>query len=149
MQKFVTSPAAFLEVSREALWTAVAPATALGRTAHRAKSVGGFAAADTSHRQLDRGHHTTLVFGCITRNASWCGKPLHNAAIVARRGKVILEQHKSLLPTYGAFDELPQRSTCLRVDPAGREKRVSVAPSCADSLVGIRIVDDYAGITPS
>src|SRR4051812_12832736 len=48
----------------------------------------------------------TLVFGCITRNASWCGKPLHNAAIAARNGKVILEQHKSLLPTYDVFDEL-------------------------------------------
>jgi NAD+ synthase (glutamine-hydrolysing) len=48
----------------------------------------------------------TLIFGCITRNASWCGKPLHNAAIVARNGKVILEQHKSLLPTYDVFDEL-------------------------------------------
>jgi len=47
----------------------------------------------------------TLVFGCITRSASWCGKPLHNAAIVARGGKVILEQHKSLLPTYDVFDE--------------------------------------------
>src|SRR5450759_4142225 len=34
-----------------------------------------------------------LIFGCITRNASWCGKPLHNTAIVARNGRVILEQH--------------------------------------------------------
>src|SRR6266849_9400650 len=49
---------------------------------------------------------TPLIFGCITRNASWCGKPLHNAAIAARNGKVILEQHKSLLPTYDVFDEL-------------------------------------------
>ena len=49
---------------------------------------------------------TTLVFGCITRNASWCGKPLHNSAIVARHGKIVLEQHKSLLPTYDVFDEM-------------------------------------------
>jgi NAD+ synthetase len=47
-----------------------------------------------------------LVFGCITRNASWCGKPLHNAAIVAQNGKQLLEQHKMLLPTYDVFDEL-------------------------------------------
>jgi NAD+ synthetase len=47
-----------------------------------------------------------LIFGCITRNASWCGKPLHNAAIVAQNGRLLLEQHKMLLPTYDVFDEL-------------------------------------------
>src|SRR5438270_2843279 len=36
---------------------------------------------------------TTLIFGCITRNASWCGKPLHNSAIAARNGRIILEQN--------------------------------------------------------
>ena len=40
------------------------------------------------------------------RNAHWCGKPLHNAAIIARDGKILLEQHKTLLPTYDVFDEL-------------------------------------------
>ena len=41
---------------------------------------------------------TTLIFGCITRNGASCGKPLHNSAIVAQNGKILLEQHKSLLP---------------------------------------------------
>ncbi|HLJ74448.1 MAG TPA: NAD+ synthase [Thermoanaerobaculia bacterium] len=49
---------------------------------------------------------TALLFGCIVRNTSWCGKPLHNAAILAQNGKVILEYHKNLLPTYDVFDEL-------------------------------------------
>jgi len=49
---------------------------------------------------------TALIFGCVTRNRSWCGKPLRNAAIVAHRGKLVLEQHKVLLPTYDVFDEL-------------------------------------------
>src|SRR5258705_12852775 len=40
---------------------------------------------------------TTLIFGCPVRTESWCGKPLHNAAIVARNGKILLEQHKVLL----------------------------------------------------
>jgi NAD+ synthetase len=40
------------------------------------------------------------------RNRGWCGKPLRNAAIVAHRGKLVLEQHKVLLPTYDVFDEL-------------------------------------------
>jgi len=49
---------------------------------------------------------TALIFGCITRNTNWCGKPLHNAAIVAQNGGMLLEQHKALLPTYDVFDEL-------------------------------------------
>jgi NAD+ synthase (glutamine-hydrolysing) len=49
---------------------------------------------------------TALIFGCITRSQRWCGKPLHNAAIVAQNGRILLEQHKSLLPTYDVFDEL-------------------------------------------
>jgi NAD+ synthase (glutamine-hydrolysing) len=72
---------------------------------------------------------TTLVFGCPVRNANWCGKPLHNAAVVARNGKVLLEQHKTLLPTYDVFDELryfePARSVQL-VEIAGRRVGVSI-----------------------
>src|SRR5216684_3510446 len=75
----------------------------------------------------------TLVFGCITRNASWCGKPLHNAAIVARNGKIILEQHKSLLPTYDVFDE-------LRYFEPGRS--VGVA-EIAGVRAGIAICEDF------
>ena len=76
---------------------------------------------------------TTLVFGCITRSASWCGKPLHNAAIVARNGKVILEQHKSLLPTYDVFDE-------LRYFEAGRNVGVV---DIAGVKAGIAICEDF------
>src|SRR3954454_21637647 len=45
-----------------------------------------------------------LIFGCITRNESWSGKRVHNTAIVAQRGRILLEQHKMLLPTYDVFD---------------------------------------------
>ncbi|HJU46944.1 MAG TPA: nitrilase-related carbon-nitrogen hydrolase, partial [Gaiellaceae bacterium] len=48
---------------------------------------------------------TALVFGCITRNTSSAGKPLHNAAVVAQNGAVVFEQPKRLLPTYDIFDE--------------------------------------------
>src|SRR5688572_28738505 len=47
---------------------------------------------------------TTLIFGCPIRTASWCGKPLHITAVVARGGKILLEQRKMLLPTYDVFD---------------------------------------------
>jgi NAD+ synthetase len=76
---------------------------------------------------------TTLVFGCITRNISWCGKPLHNSAIVARNGRIILEQHKSLLPTYDVFDE-------MRYFEPGR--KVGVV-EIAGVRAGIAICEDF------
>jgi len=72
---------------------------------------------------------TTLIFGCPVRTASWCGKPLHNAAIIARNGKILLEQHKVLLPTYDVFDELryfePGKNVQV-VEIAGRRVGVSI-----------------------
>ena len=72
---------------------------------------------------------TTLIFGCPIPNTHWCGKPLHNAAIIARNGKVLLEQKKMLLPTYDVFDELryfePGTEVHL-VEIAGRKVGVSV-----------------------
>lgn len=74
-----------------------------------------------------------LVFGCITRNASWCGKPLHNAAIVAQNGKVLLEQHKMLLPTYDVFDELRY------FEPASSVKIVTIN----GTRVAVSICEDF------
>jgi len=76
---------------------------------------------------------TALIFGCPVRSASWCGKPLHNAAIVARNGKVILEQHKNLLPTYDVFDELRY------FEPA---KEIQVI-ELAGHRVGVSICEDF------
>ena len=76
---------------------------------------------------------TTLIFGCIVRSASWCGKPLHNAAIVARGGKVILEQFKNLLPTYDVFDELRY------FEPAAEVQIVKIA----GRRVGVSICEDF------
>jgi len=64
------------------------------------------AATDVRDALVAMTGETALIFGCVTRNRSWCGKPLRNAAIVAHRGKLALEQHKVLLPTYDVFDEL-------------------------------------------
>jgi NAD+ synthetase len=76
---------------------------------------------------------TALIFGCITRNESWCGKPLHNTAVVAQNGKVIAEQHKSLLPTYDVFDELRyfEPSHAVSVTRLG------------DVTVGVSICEDF------
>jgi NAD+ synthase (glutamine-hydrolysing) len=46
-----------------------------------------------------------LIFGSIDAHRGQEGRPVHNAAIVARRGQVVARAHKRLLPTYDVFDE--------------------------------------------
>ena len=48
---------------------------------------------------------TGLLFGAPRPALTGEGKPLYNSAIFACGGRVLLEQHKSLLPTYDVFDE--------------------------------------------
>ncbi|NTV80294.1 MAG: NAD+ synthase, partial [Candidatus Aminicenantes bacterium] len=48
---------------------------------------------------------TGLLFGAPRRAGTGGGKPLFNSAVLAYRGQILLEQHKSLLPTYDVFDE--------------------------------------------
>ncbi|HEY2323957.1 MAG TPA: NAD+ synthase [Thermoanaerobaculia bacterium] len=77
--------------------------------------------------------NTALIFGCITRNEGWCGKPLHNTAMVAQNGRIVYEQHKSLLPTYDVFDELRY------FEPAKGGKAIQLA----GARVGISICEDF------
>ncbi|HEX7191011.1 MAG TPA: NAD+ synthase [Thermoanaerobaculia bacterium] len=77
--------------------------------------------------------NTALVFGCITRNEGWCGKPLHNTAVIAQNGRIVYEQHKSLLPTYDVFDELRY------FEPAKGGKAIELA----GARVGISICEDF------
>jgi len=74
-----------------------------------------------------------LVFGCIAKNESWCGKPLHNAAYVAQNGRIIHQQNKALLPTYDVFDE-------LRYFEPGTSSR---AITLAGKRIGISICEDF------
>jgi NAD+ synthase (glutamine-hydrolysing) len=54
---------------------------------------------------LSQAHpETGLLFGA-PRPAAIEGKPLFNAAVLAQGGRILLEQPKSLLPTYDVFDE--------------------------------------------
>jgi NAD+ synthase (glutamine-hydrolysing) len=76
---------------------------------------------------------TALIFGCITRSEAWCGKPLHNTAVVAQNGRIVHEQHKSLLPTYDVFDELRY------FEPAKGGKAIQLA----GARVGISICEDF------
>jgi NAD+ synthetase len=90
---------------------------------------------------------TALIFGCITRNENWCGKRVHNTAVVAQNGKVIAEQHKSLLPTYDVFDELryfePAKEVSV-IDLNGVPTGVSICEDFwyDDEIKGMRIYCD-------
>ena len=87
---------------------------------------------------------TALIFGCITRNKAWCGKPFHNTAVVAQNGRVVLEQHKSLLPTYDVFDELryfEPVATVRTIDLCGRRVGVSICEDFwfDDEILGTKL----------
>ena len=90
---------------------------------------------------------TALLFGCVTRNESWCGKPLHNTAVLAQNGKVIFQQHKVLLPTYDVFDELryfePAKAVQL-VEIAGRRAAISICEDFwfNDEVLGTKLYCD-------
>ncbi len=46
-----------------------------------------------------------VLFGAAVPNTSGVGKPLYNAALLAKGGKLAASFFKSLLPTYDVFDE--------------------------------------------
>ncbi|HVR37472.1 MAG TPA: NAD+ synthase [Thermoanaerobaculia bacterium] len=91
------------------------------------------AAIETRDAIVGKTGDVALIFGCISRTASWCGKPLHNSAIVAQRGKILQIQHKTLLPTYDVFDE-------LRYFEPGPPVRVVEIDG---RRVGVSICEDY------
>ncbi|HVT03816.1 MAG TPA: NAD+ synthase [Thermoanaerobaculia bacterium] len=71
---------------------------------------------------------TALIFGCVTRNSDPFGKPFNNVAVVAQHGRILLEQVKSLLPTYDVFDELRYFEPARDVSPVELfGKRVGVS----------------------
>src|SRR5256886_8836590 len=90
---------------------------------------------------------TSLLFGCITRNDNWCGKPLHNTAILAQNGKIVFQQNKVLLPTYDVFDELryfePARAVQI-VEIAGKRAAISICEDFwfNDEVLGTKLYCD-------
>jgi NAD+ synthetase len=102
------------------------------------------AALDTRDALASMTGRVPLIFGCITRNTGWCGKPVHNTAVVAQDGCVIFEQHKMLLPTYDVFDELryfePAKSVRV-IELAGMRAGISICEDFwfDDELLGSKL----------
>jgi NAD+ synthase (glutamine-hydrolysing) len=69
------------------------------------------------------------LFGSLERNRARSGRNVFNAAIAARRGKVVAVYHKRLLPTYDVFDEgryFEPGTRPLFLDVRGRRVGVTV-----------------------
>ena len=49
---------------------------------------------------------TAILFGGVTKNSSGTGRKCYNSALLAYKGELVAEVHKTLLPTYDVFDEL-------------------------------------------
>lgn len=90
---------------------------------------------------------TALLFGCVEPNEKPHGKSLRNVAVVARGGKLVHRQYKSLLPTYDVFDELryfePAESVSI-LEMMGQRIGVSVCEDYwfEDELHGRRMYDE-------
>jgi NAD+ synthase (glutamine-hydrolysing) len=55
--------------------------------------------------EATRGLPTALLAGAALPSAGESGKPAVNAAVLLDKGRLLLEQHKRLLPFYDVFDE--------------------------------------------
>ncbi|MBI3552890.1 MAG: NAD+ synthase [Elusimicrobia bacterium] len=133
---------------------------ALGRAAERAcglavfpeQCLGGYPALDlweepgfvrANQEALQalakRTGETACLVGFVAANKSRRGKPVHNAAALLHRGKVVAVRHKTLLPTYDVFDE------ARYFEPAKDNKPVKFM----GTRLGISICEDAWARDPS
>jgi len=75
---------------------------------------------------------TGILFGTILPNEKNYGKGLYNSAVLVCNGKILIKEHKSLLPTYDVFDE------ARYFDPA---PEINTVPF-KDEVLGISICED-------
>jgi len=63
------------------------------------------AAIDTLVRTSREFPDAGILFGAPLPTGKDAGRGLYNSALLIHQGRILLEQHKSLLPTYDVFDE--------------------------------------------
>lgn len=73
-----------------------------------------------------------ILFGTVLPNKNEYGKGLYNSAVLVYNGKILIEEHKSLLPTYDVFDE------ARYFDPSSEISTVSFK----NEILGISICED-------
>ncbi|HEV8603869.1 MAG TPA: NAD+ synthase [Tepidisphaeraceae bacterium] len=74
------------------------------------------------------------VVGYAEKNSQPIGRPLHNAVVVLREGKIISRHFKTLLPTYDVFDE-------SRYFEPGADERQNIV-NIAGRPMGLSICED-------
>jgi NAD+ synthase (glutamine-hydrolysing) len=74
----------------------------------------------------------TVLFGTIDERTNGEGRPLHNAALAARRGEIVARAYKRLLPNYDVFDE----------DRYFEPGAASATLTVGGKLVGVTICED-------
>jgi NAD+ synthase (glutamine-hydrolysing) len=75
---------------------------------------------------------TGILFGAPLPTGKHVGKLLYNSAVLIYRGRVLLAQHKSLLPTYDVFDEMRYFDSAPEIDTVAFK----------DETLGISICED-------
>jgi NAD+ synthase (glutamine-hydrolysing) len=75
---------------------------------------------------------TGILFGAPLPTGKHVGKLLYNSAVLIYRGRVLLAQHKSLLPTYDVFDEMRYFDSAPKIDTVAFK----------DETLGISICED-------
>lgn len=72
------------------------------------------------------------VFGTVSKNGAPYGRGLFNTAVFAAAGRVLFEQHKTLLPQYDVFDEARHFDTAT----------VYHATSFGEKRIGVSLCED-------
>jgi NAD+ synthetase len=84
----------------------------------------------TARRVARASGNAVWLYGAILPNRARSGRRVFNTALAARRGRVVGEYHKRLLPTYDVFDEgryvEPGRRPPLVLSVAGRRVGVTI-----------------------
>jgi len=84
----------------------------------------------TARRVARASGEAVWLFGAILPNRARTGRRVFNTAVAARRGRVVGEYHKRLLPTYDVFDEgryvEPGRRPPMVLSVAGRRVGVTI-----------------------
>ena len=76
---------------------------------------------------------TGLLFGTVLQSGKTHGKPLANGAVLLCGGRILLRQHKTLLPTYDVFDETRYFEPSAAVNPVRFKDEVLGISICEDA----------------
>jgi NAD+ synthase (glutamine-hydrolysing) len=85
-------------------------------------------------RQVSAGYSgTAVLFGAPLPTGKGLGKGLHNSALLLYQGRILIRQHKSLLPTYDVFDEMRYFDPAVEIDTVAFKGETLGISICEDA----------------